>query len=253
MRSALCRSPGPSSDRRRRGRDSNPRTGRTRSTAFKAAAINQTLPPLRWRASKRLVLRDAEDDRDPPVTGPLLVAGEAGVERRRLLPEPLAQLTLCLPGAVTATATLGPELDLGIGDHVVVPGRVIAVASARGDQDDVVAVGEVGEWGAPLLVALRAGVREQNSGGVERSPDPAAAVPHQVGIDLVPDVDQEPGDRARPRGPGERAHPDALRLPRVVRGNSPHGGDPLSYEINSPRRADLSSSPSASGGCGRAK
>ena len=31
----------------RRGRDSNPRTGKTRSTAFKAAAINQTLPPLR--------------------------------------------------------------------------------------------------------------------------------------------------------------------------------------------------------------
>src|SRR5262245_742336 len=31
---------------RRRGRDSNPRTGRTRSAAFKAAAINQTLPPL---------------------------------------------------------------------------------------------------------------------------------------------------------------------------------------------------------------
>jgi hypothetical protein len=34
---------------RRRGRDSNPRTWRTRSTAFKAAAINQTLPPLRVR------------------------------------------------------------------------------------------------------------------------------------------------------------------------------------------------------------
>src|SRR5262249_827330 len=33
-------------DMERRGRDSNPRTGRTRSTAFKAAAINQTLPPL---------------------------------------------------------------------------------------------------------------------------------------------------------------------------------------------------------------
>src|SRR4029077_12226352 len=122
-----------------------------------------------------------------PVAGPLLIPGEAGIELGGEVPEALPTVALRLGRPVAAATPLGPELDLRIGAYVVVPGRMVAVPSPRGDQDHVVAVGEVRERRRPLLAALRAGVGQQDGRGAERAPHPAAGRLHQVRVDLVAD------------------------------------------------------------------
>jgi hypothetical protein len=78
---------------------------------------------------------------------------------------------------------------------------VLPVAAARGDHDDVVAVGEVGERRPPLLAGLAPGVDEEDLGRVEGRLQPPAADPHQHRVDLAADVDEVPGDRAMARRP----------------------------------------------------
>src|SRR6188472_365867 len=145
--SATSTSPAPSSVRRRRrvngGGGIRTPEGPKAPNGFQGRRIQPLCHPS---GERRLVLRAADDDRYPPVAGPLLVAREARIEPGRQRPEPLALLAGRVPGPVAAAAALGPELDLGVRDDVVIPGGMVAVAAAGGDQDHVIVVGEVGEW-----------------------------------------------------------------------------------------------------------
>ena len=104
---------------------------------FQGCRIQPLCHPSGWAERLDPVSRPAgaDDHRDAPLAGALLVAREARVEAGGEVPEPLRSLALGLAGPVAAAAALGPELDLRVRDQVVVPGRVFAVAAPGGDQD----------------------------------------------------------------------------------------------------------------------
>jgi hypothetical protein len=105
-------------------------------------------------------VRGADDHRDPPVPGSLLVAGEARVEVGGEVPEALPLGAVCLRGPVAPAAALGPELDLRVGQDVVVPGRMFALSAKRGDLDHVIAIVEVCELRSQTLATTFTGVGE---------------------------------------------------------------------------------------------
>jgi hypothetical protein len=82
------------------------------------------------------------DHRDAALAGAVLVDVIAGVEVDGLVPQPLSVGAFGLAGDVLAAAPGSEDLDPGMGPDVVVPGGVAERSRLRGDQDEVVAVGD---------------------------------------------------------------------------------------------------------------
>src|SRR5215210_4954669 len=108
--------------------------GRSRAAGLCSRSCGTERP----QANERSVYRVEDDDRDLAL-GLLLVVGIGRPEFQRLLPEPGAFLAGC--GAGAGLELLGADLhfDLGIGEEVAIPARVLRRAAFRGDDDIAVA------------------------------------------------------------------------------------------------------------------
>src|ERR1022692_1691566 len=124
------------------------------------------------------------DDRDL-ATGLLLVVGEARDGCLLLGPDPLPLVAAGHPGS--EIERLGPDLGphRGIGDQVVVPGRMRVGAGLRAEYSEAARYRQVHHRVYPLLAALGAHcVQQQQRRTLERAADPAVLSP-ELGNDLA--------------------------------------------------------------------
>ena len=125
-----------------------------------------------------------------------LVVGVAAVRLHRHRPEALSLLRRRHASVDGTMLAADLRRGVGVGHQVVVPGRVLGEAAFGGDDDDVVAVGEVEQGGGALDAALGADVVEQQH--LAEAGDVAADPPARPLVEEGVDAHEATEDRPDP-------------------------------------------------------
>src|SRR4051794_19094185 len=133
-------------------------SARASSSSASGATGSATSPAPRAAIGSLSALED--DERDLAVRA-LLVVGVAAVGPHGLRPQALALLRVRHPGMHAPLLMADLDRRVGVRAQVVEPCRALGMAALRGDEDDVVAVGDVHQRRGAPRAALRADVVEQ--------------------------------------------------------------------------------------------